>query len=177
MNQYLLIGSVLKPQGVRGECKIRSYAADAGRFRKWTEVFLKTEGGYRSVSLETVRVQDEYVYAHLDGSASVEDAEAFRGSDLYIDRSLASRPGKDACLIADLIGCTAADENGVPVGVLTDVLQYGPVDTWVFRTENPKGTLMAPALKAVFPSVDPEMGTIAVCREKLEEVAVRGSIS
>jgi 16S rRNA processing protein RimM len=41
----------------------------------------------------------------------------------------------------------------------------------VFRTA--EGTLMAPALKAVFPEVDAEKKTILAVRERLEEVAVR----
>ena len=175
MKEYLLIGTVLKPQGIRGECKIRSYAADIGLFSRWDALYLQEKGGYRRVSLKTVRIQDDFVYAHLDGSAAMEEAEAFRGAELYIDRAHAARPGKDACLIADLIGCVASDEGGETVGTLCDVLQHGPVDTWVFKTE--KGTLMAPALKSVFPDVDPEKGVISVIREKLEEVAVRDSIS
>ena len=74
-------------------------------------------------------------------------------------------------LIADLIGCKARDENDEAIGTLTDVLQYGTVDTWVFKTAG--GTLMAPALKAVFPEVDAENKLIRVGREKLEEVSVR----
>lgn len=175
MKEYLLIGTVLKPQGVRGECKIRSYAADIGLFSRWDALYVQEEGGYRRVALKTMRIQENFVFAHLDGSATMEEAEAFRGAELYIDRAHAAPPGEDACLIADLIGCTAADEQGNTVGTLCDVLQYGPVDTWVFRTEN--GTLMAPALKSVFPAVDPEKGVISVVREKLEEVAVRDSIS
>ena len=62
------------------------------------------------------------------------------------------------------------DETGRSVGVLTDVLQYGSVDTWVFRTET--GTMMAPALLSVFPDVDPENRRISVLSEKLREVAV-----
>ena len=54
--------------------------------------------------------------------------------------------------------------------MLTDVLQYGSVDTWVFRTET--GTMMAPALLSVFPDVDPENRRISVLSEKLREVAV-----
>ena len=88
-----------------------------------------------------------------------------------MDRAHAAPSGEDATLIADLIGCEARDEEGTPVGTLTDVLQYGTVDTWVFRTA--EGTLMAPALKAVFPEVDAEKKTILAVRERLEEVAVR----
>lgn len=77
----------------------------------------------------------------------------------------------DAVLIADLIGCEARDEQGSVIGTLSDVLQHGTVDTWVFQTAG--GTLMSPALKAVFPVVDTEKKTILVVREKLEEVCVR----
>ena len=78
---------------------------------------------------------------------------------------------KDACVyIADLIGCEAVDEEGNAVGTLTDVLQHGSVDTWVFKTAS--GTLMAPALLAVFPQVDAAARRILVVAEKLREVAV-----
>ena len=72
--------------------------------------------------------------------------------------------------ICDLIGCEAVDEAGTVVGTLTDVLQHGPVDVYVFRTAC--GTMMAPALKAVFPRVDVTARRIDVCAERLQEVAV-----
>jgi 16S rRNA processing protein RimM len=61
------------------------------------------------------------------------------------------------------------DEAGQELGVLSDVLQHGTVDTWVFSGPRP---FMAPALRQVFPEVDPEEKRIRVVREKLEEVAV-----
>ena len=171
MNDYLMIGTVLKPQGVKGECKIRSWAADISLFETWTVLYMKTPDGYRPVPLRVSRINDGFVYAHLDGSANADDAERFRGADLYVDRDHAAPAEEGATLIADLIGCVARDENGEELGVLTDVLQYGTVDTWVFKTA--AGTLMAPALLSVFPAVDPGSKTILVAREKLEEVAVR----
>ena len=171
MNDYLMIGEVLKPQGVRGECKIRSYAADVEMFHEWKTLYRKTKEGYEPVTVRTARIRDGFVYAFLDGSDSADAAEKFRGAELYVDRAHAAPAEEDATLIADLIGCEARDEDGTPVGTLTDVLQYGTVDTWVFRTA--EGTLMAPALKAVFPEVDPEKKTILAVRERLEEVAVR----
>ena len=171
MNEYLMIASVLKPQGVRGECKLRSYAADIEQFHRWTTLYMKEAEKYVPVSVRTVRIRDGFVYAHLDGSSSADAAEHFRGRDLYLDRAHAAPVDEDADLIADLIGCEARDENNIPVGTLTDVLQYGTVDTWVFTT--PEGTLMVPALKAVFPEVDVMRKSVLVIREKLEEVAVR----
>ena len=170
MNEYLMIGTVLKPQGVRGECKIRSWAADIHLFETWTVLYVKTSDGFRPVPLRVNRIHDGFVYAHLNGSASAGDAEHYRGVDLYIDREHAAPAKEGALLIADLIGCVARDESGIEIGVLTDVLQYGTVDTWVFKTAT--GTLMAPALLSVFPAVDPENRSILVVKDKLLEVAV-----
>ncbi|MER1993474.1 MAG: ribosome maturation factor RimM [Eubacteriales bacterium] len=171
MDDFLMIGTVLKPQGVRGECKIRSWAADISRFNTWKVLYMKAVDGFMPVAVEVTRISDGFVFAHLDGSSSANEAEKYRGTDLYVDRDNAAPAEKDATLIADLIGCTARDENGTEIGVLTDVLQHGTVDTWVFRTAS--GTLMAPALLSVFPAVDPENKAIDVIRERLEEVAVR----
>ena len=170
MQDYLMIGTVLKPQGIRGEVKIKPYAARVEMFSSWKNLFLENQGAFSPVPVKVTRIHDGFVYAFLAGCSSADDAEAFRGRDLYIDREHAAPPEDGAVYIADLIGCEAADEDGNPVGTLTDVLQYGSVDTWVFRT--PSGTLMAPALLSVFPQVDPAAGRILVCAEKLREVAV-----
>ena len=170
MQDYLLIGTVLKPQGIHGECKIKSYAAEIGRFRKWKTLYLRSPEGWSPVACRVVRIGDGCVYATLNGSENPDQAEAFRGADLYVDRAQVAPPSGNSVLIADLIGCEAQDESGARVGVLTEVLQHGPVDTWVFRTET--GTLMAPALLAVFPEVDTSSGRITVCADRLREVAV-----
>ena len=170
-NDYLMIATVLKPQGVRGECKIRSWAADIDLFHRWHTLYRKTGIGFEPVSVRVARIRDGYIYAFLDESETADAAEAFRGTDLYVDRAHAAPAEEGAVLIADLIGCEARDEQDIPVGTLTDVLQYGTVDTWVFTAG--EGTLMAPALKAVFPEVDTERKRIRVIRERLEEVAVR----
>ena len=170
MQDYLMIGTVLKPQGIRGEVKIKPYAARIEMFSSWKELFLEDHGAFSPVPVKVTRIHDGFVYAFLADCASADDAEVFRGRDLYIDRAHAAPPEDGAVYIADLIGCEAVDEDGHSVGTLTDVLQYGSVDTWVFRT--PSGTLMVPALLSVFPQVDPAAGRILVCTEKLREVAV-----
>lgn len=171
MTDYLMIATVLKPQGVRGECKLRSWAADIELFRRWSTLYRKTGIGFEAVSVRVARIRDGFVYAYLNGSSDADQAESFRGTDLYVDRAHAAPMAEDAVLIADLIGCEALDEQDVLIGTLSEVLQHGTVDTWVFQTDG--GILMAPALKAVFPVVDPEKKRILVVREKLEEVCVR----
>ena len=170
MQDYLMIGTVLKPQGIRGECKIKPYAADIRLFSAWNTLFLKEKDQVIPLSCQVSRIHEGFVYALLGDCRTADDAEKLRGRDLYIDRAHAAKPESGAVYIADLIGCEAVDETGETVGVLTDVLQHGSVDTWVFSTS--RGTMMAPALLAVFPEVDPENSRISVCTSKLAEVAV-----
>ena len=170
MPDYLMIGEVLKPQGIRGECKIRSWASDISLFSRWKELFLMEGREYTPVSFRFGRIQDPFVYGVLGECATMKDAEGFRGKQLFIDRAHASPLEDGAFYIADLIGCEVTDEAGRSLGKLTEVLQHGSVDTWVFQ--GPRGTWMAPALKDVFPEADPSARRIVACSPRLEEVAV-----
>ena len=170
MQDYLMIGVVLKPQGIRGEIKIKPYAADVSLFGEWKTLYVKENDAFSPVSCTVSRIHDGFVYAVLAGCKTADDAEKLRGKELYIDRAHAAKLEDGAVYITDLVGCTAVDETGRTVGVLTDVLQYGSVDTYVFKT--PRGTMMAPALLAVFPVTDVEQRVLHVCAERLAEVAV-----
>ena len=170
MQDYLMIGTVLRPQGLRGECKIRPYAADLKLFARWTTLYLSENGGFAPLSCRVTRIHEGFVYARLGDCASPEDAERLRGRDLYVDRAHAAPPEENGHLIADLVGCRAVTPEGRELGELTDVLQYGPVDTWVFRSS--KGGWMAPALLTAFPHVDVENRLITVDEDRLREVAL-----
>ena len=172
MTQYLMIGEVLKPQGIRGEVKVKPYAANHEDFRRWKKLYLQEkDGSYAPIKAVCSRVHDGFAYVTLGECASIEDAEKLRGRQLFIDRAQAGKLAEGEVFLSDLIGCEAVDEQGNTLGTLTDVLQHGAVDVYVFKTS--KGTLMAPALKAVFPTVDVAARRIDVVSERLEEVAVR----
>ena len=79
MTEYLMIGEVLKPQGLRGECKIRPHAADLSLFETWTTLYRREkDGSFTPVSLALRRIHDGFVYAVLGDCRSPEDAEMLR---------------------------------------------------------------------------------------------------
>ncbi len=170
MIDFLMIGEVLKPQGIKGEVKIKPYAANHDDFRRWKTLYIKQGESYAPIKVKCNRVHEGFVYAMLGDCATMEDAEKFRAVQLYVDRAHANPLEEDEVYISDLIGCEGIDEAGKSIGELVDVLQHGVVDVYVFK----KGakSVMAPALKAVFPAVDVKEKRISVIREKLDEVAV-----
>ncbi len=170
MNEFMLIGTILKPQGVRGEAKVKIYARNPEDFLRWKMLYLKREQEFVGLSCKCSRVQDGFAYVTLEGCSSVDDVERLRNQELYIDRAHAAPLEDGAVYICDLIGCRALDDQEHEIGVVTDVLQHGPVDVYVFKT--PKGVMMAPALKTVFTEVDTAAGIIHTDAERLAEVAV-----
>ncbi len=170
MNDYLMIGEVLKPQGIRGEAKVKPYAADPDDFLRWKTLYVQRDNDFEPVAAKCSRVHDGFAYITLGDCANPNDVERLRSTQLYIRREQAVQPGEDETFICDLIGCEAVDEQSNVLGTLKDVLQHGPVDVYVFKAK--RGSFMAPALKAVFPRVDVAARRIEVCTEKLQEVAV-----
>lgn len=170
MTEYLMIGEVLKPQGIRGEAKVKPYAANHDDFFRWKTLYLQAGEGYQPIKSKCVRVHDGFAYLLLENCQNPDDVEKLRGKQLYIDRAHANHLEEDEVYITDLIGCEAVDENGNVIGVLKDVLQHGMVDVYVFKCKC--GSMMAPALKAVFPTVDVAARKITVDSTRLEEVAV-----
>ena len=52
MNEYLMLGEVLKPQGIKGEVKVKPYAANHGDFRSWKTLYIKLFYTRRSSTYE-----------------------------------------------------------------------------------------------------------------------------
>ena len=62
-----MIGEVLKPQGVRGEVKVRPDTSDPARFENLSRVFLAREGAYVPREVESSRLSGDMAYLKLAG--------------------------------------------------------------------------------------------------------------
>lgn len=170
MTEYMFVGTVLKPQGIRGEAKVKSYASNLEDFLHWKTLYVQEGKTYTPMKARCARVHDGFAYVTLEGCTRPEDVEKLRDCRLYIDRAHAAPLTEGEVYICDLIGCTVESEDGQEIGTVTDVLQHGTVDVYVIRTS--KGVMMVPALKTVFPTLDVEHKRVLVNTERLAEVAV-----
>ena len=167
---YLLLGEIVRPQGIRGEVKVKHYTDDPYRFEELETVFFKRGNEYQPVGVTGARVQKDDVYLTLEGVEDRNEAEKLRGMELWVDRENAVELDEDSVFIADILGAKAYDTKGNEIGTLKDVLTPGGVDVFVFDT--PRGTLMTPALKTVLLTLDADNGRIVLDEERLQEVAL-----
>ena len=169
--EYLQIGEIVRPQGIRGEVKLRAMTSDPGRYARLDTVYLLENGSYRAVRVLSGRAQQGFAYLKLDGVNDRNQAEALRGRGVFVDRAHAIELGEDENFVCDLIGLQAVDTKGAPLGTLRDVLTPNAVcDVYVFDT--PRGELMIPALRRVVREVDLDAGRIVLDEAVLPEVAV-----
>ena len=168
MKDRLLLGTVVKPQGLNGEVKLRHETGDASRFLTLKSALMLLNGALSPVRVLSARLSGEDVYLTLEGVETREAAEALRGAELYVERKNARPLEAGEVFIADLIGLMAVDTRGNRIGTLTDVLQPGGTDVLVFQT--PEGPLMAPHLKRLVKSITKDL--IVLDEAVLPEVGV-----
>ena len=157
--EYLQIGEIVRPQGIRGEVKLRAMTEDMSRYARLESVFLKKGGRLEEKKVLKGRSYDGFAFLQLEGVNDRDAAEALRGTEVYVDRKHAIKLGADENFVCELIG------------LLRDVLKPNTVcDVYVFDTA--RGELMIPALKRVVREVDVDAGVMTLDRAALNEVAV-----
>lgn len=170
LSQYLMIGEITKPQGVRGEVKVRPCTCDVGRFESLETVYVERDGRYEPLHVSVNRIGDDAVFMNVDGIFDRDAAEKLRGTMLYIDRAHAVELDEDSTFLCDLYGLRGVVSDGRDLGKLTEVMQPGGNDVYVFR--GPLGEVLVPALRSVVLKVDLERGEMRLDGARLDEVAV-----
>lgn len=169
MTDEVNVGEIVKPQGIRGEVKVRA-GGFSERLAQLQSVRLKTRGGERAYRVLGGRAGGGFAYLRLEGVADRDAAEALRGAGVFVAREDAAL-GEDENFISDLIGLTAVDTQGRRIGRLTDVLRPNAVcDVYAFDT--PRGEMLLPALKRAVVRVDVAEGVMVLDERALSEMAV-----
>lgn len=165
MEKQLLIGQITKPQGVRGEVKVKPYTDSAEDFIGLKRIFIDgTE--YKILS---VRCAPDAVFLNLRGVADRNAAELLRGKELVIPRDEAPELEEGVYYIADILGSEVVTEEGEVLGKLTDVKQ---ASTDIYTIEKDGKEILFPVADGVVLSVDPENMRVIVDKKRYQEVAV-----
>ena len=168
--EYLKIGLILKPQGIRGEIKVLPLTDDPHRFIGLKQAFLSEEK--KPVRIMGARVGKDAVYLFLEKIYDRTAAESVRGQFIYIDREHAVKLPEGRYFIADLIGCEAVDLNGNRLGILKEVLQPGANDVYI--VQRPDGSeLLIPVVDAFIKDIDIKSLKITVDASMLQEEEIR----
>ena len=161
----LVIGKIVKPQGIRGEVKVKPYTDSGEQFKALKRVFI----GGEEYKILSVRVAPDAVFLGLRGVPDRNAAELLRDKELTIPREEAPEPEEGCYYIADLLGSEIVTEEGEVLGVLKDIRQAA---TDVYTLVSGEKEIMFPAAKGVILLIDVELKKIVVDKKRYLEVAV-----
>ena len=168
MTEYLRVGFIARPHGLKGAVKLDPLTDDVTRFKGMKEAYLELHGSHAPVWLSVLSCRPDAVVVHIEGYDTVEDAQTLRGGFLSVDRAHAAQLPEYTYFIADLIGLAVSDTEGRTYGKITDVLSTGANDVYVVDG----GKLMVPALRKVIERADVEAGQMVFKADVLREVGL-----
>ena len=162
----LQIGEVLKPQGIRGELKVKTFTDTPDVVKKFGTVYIDDKP-YKILSFRVG--PDGAAYIGLRGIPDRNAAELFRGKKLEGDREDAPELEDGRYYIVDIIGLSCETEEGEVLGVVTAISN---LSSDVYTIEKAGKSILFPAVKGVIVKYDIENGKLIVNKSVFDEIAV-----
>lgn len=161
MEEYLRVGVISNTHGVRGEVKIYPTTDDIRRFKKLRKCIIDTGKERIDVEVESCKFFKQTPILKFKSIDQLNDVERFKGKNLLVHRDQAVKLEKNEFFIVDLIGLKVETDEGMELGVLTDVLQTGANDVFVVKMSDGNEVLI-PYIEQCVPEIQPETGKFTV---------------
>jgi 16S rRNA processing protein RimM len=156
--EYLAVGRVLRPHGVRGELLLESYTDFPEHLRQVKTVFVGEPP--EPHPLAAAKEHSGQLIVRLGDCANRECAEAYRGQLVQVRTSDAAPLPPGRFYQHQLVGLQAITEAGEGLGEVAEVLETGANDVYVVK--GPAGDILLPAIKSVVLSIDLAAGQMVV---------------
>ena len=165
MKDKLTVATVLKPQGILGEVKVKALTDSAEDLKAFKKVLI---GGVE-YSVLSVRASGDFAYLGLKGIADRNTAELLRGKDIEVNRGDIPPLPEGRFYIADLIDCEVVTEKNAVLGKVTSVT---PARTDIYEIEQDGKVITFAAADGVITEIDVEAGKIYVNAKRFKEVSL-----
>ena len=149
------VGYVRKAHGIRGDVVVRGLLEDAHERLVDGASFETNESPHRVLTVQSVAPSGTDLRIHFAGIEDRSEAEELKGVQLVIDVADRRMLGADEWWPEDLVGCSAIDTSGTPVGEVVEVILGGTQDRLVIvRPDGERAEV--PFVHALVPQVDTE---------------------
>ena len=156
----ILLGRISGAHGIRGEVVIHAYTVTPESIGAYGPVFDKA--GVRSFEVASARATPKGVVARLKGVGDRTAAEALKGVELYVNRDRLPAAAEGEYYHADLIGLAAVAPEGMQIGEIVAVQNFGAGDLLEIRLAGSGKTELVPFTEATVPEVDIAAGRAVV---------------
>jgi 16S rRNA processing protein RimM len=158
-DERICVGAIAGAFGVQGEVRLKSFCTEAADIASYGPLY--TAAG-RSFTIKLTRPVAGGLGARLSGVTTKEEADALKGTELFVDRARLPRLPDDEFYYSDLIGLQVRDTGGAVIGKIAAVHNHGAGDILEINRIGPKSALLLPFTLASVPTVDVVGGSVVV---------------
>jgi 16S rRNA processing protein RimM len=164
--ERLIIGEVLKPQGIRGELKIKTFTDFPQDVKAFKTLYID-DVAYKILSFRVGN--DGAAYVGLRGIPDRNAAELFRGKTIEGEREDAPPLEEGQYYIVDILGLSCETEEGEFLGTVTDISN---LSSDIYTIEKAGKKILFPAVKGVVKRVELDNGRVIIDKAVYDEIAV-----
>lgn len=159
-DDWVEVGRIGRPHGVRGGLHIRLENPDSDLLRETLNVGLRMPDG--SVSLHTVEEVYGTHLARFSGISHRDAADRYKHAELLVRRADFPPPAEDEAYLVDLIGARLVHQQGHDLGIIEGFDAGGPQLRAQIRRQ-PRGDLVEiPFVPGLVTAIDEVAGVVTV---------------
>ena len=160
-DRLVLVGVFGAPQGVRGEIRVRCFTGEAKAIGAYGT--LTDRACANAFSFERLRgLKEDVVIVKVKGVETRDAAAALTGVEIFARRDQLPPPDADEFYYDDLVGLEAVTRDGLRLGRVAGLMNYGAGDILEIAPYDGGEALLLPFVKAVATRVDFEAGRIVI---------------
>lgn len=169
----ICLGAFAGSHGVRGETKVKCFTENARDICSYGK--LQSEDGKTIYELSFVRADKLGAICRVKGIDNREVMQSLKGTLLYVNRDLLPEPDEEEFYHVDLIGLDVRDDEGVSIGSIKSVQDFGAGDLLEIDPSVTDGeaepSFFIPFTLDVVPEVKVKDGYVVFARDELLSTA------
>jgi len=166
---YTVMGRIIAPYGIKGWVKIHAFTQDRATLLEYPTWWIRPRTGsaesavgWQEMEIEACREHGATLIAQLAGIGDRETAAALKGADIGVPRTALPVAPANEIYYADLVGLTVVNRQGVRMGQVARVQDFGAHPVLCVTDEGSAVERMIPFVAAYVDGVDVAAGRIDV---------------
>jgi 16S rRNA processing protein RimM len=155
----VLLGVIAGAHGIKGEVRLRSFAAEPGAIAAYGPLVTSTG---ETIEIDRLRRQKDGFIAVLKGVTERNRAETLKGTQLFVPRARLPAAEADEVYVHDIVDLIARLKDGSVLGKVVAVLNFGAGDLLEVKVEGRKETVLIPFADAFVAELDTAQGLIVI---------------
>jgi 16S rRNA processing protein RimM len=154
--EFIAIGKILAPWGIKGKLKVGVITDSPHRFAPYSKIYIKRQ----PMIIDDTEWHKGKAIIKLNTIDTIDEAQGVKGQPVEIHRSQLTPLPEGEYYHFQLIGLEVWTTQGELLGNITEILSAASNDNYVIS--NAKGEILIPAIEDVVKSIDLDKGRLII---------------